>query len=263
MDPILGRTLSANNLKTWARRHPGREVNPMKRQVMLILISIVLCHGCSRKPDDAFVANEIKAGLYSDSTLNLMQAGPLQQVPETAPAPQTRKVVIPEGTNIQVITIDAIEADADKINSTFLAALSSPLRIDNDVIVPERTNVYLRLLAAEKSGKLKGKSEIHVTLDSMEFQGDRYVLQSSSYDVAGKSQGKQTAKKVGIGAALGTAVGAIAGGGKGAAIGAAVGGGGGLATQALKKGEQLQIPSETKLEFKLEKPLELELKRTN
>jgi hypothetical protein len=56
---------------------------------------------------------------------------------------------------------------------------------------------------------------------------------------------------------VGTAIGAIAGGGKGAAIGAGVGAAGGAVTQVLTKGKQVNVPSETKLDFTLEKPLEI------
>ena len=54
---------------------------------------------------------------------------------------------------------------------------------------------------------------------------------------------------------IGAVIGAIAGGGKGAAIGAGVGGGGATAVQVMTKGDKLNIPSETKLEFTLRAPL--------
>ena len=60
---------------------------------------------------------------------------------------------------------------------------------------------------------------------------------------------------IGGGAAAGAVIGAIAGGGKGAAIGAAAGAGAGTGVQALTKGEQIKLPSETLLEFQLKAPL--------
>ena len=77
----------------------------------------------------------------------------------------------------------------------------------DDVVIPKNANVNIRLVDAATAGKMKGKSEIHISLESVEYQGKRYPLQSSTYEEAGKSQGKQTAKKVGVGAAVGTAVG--------------------------------------------------------
>ena len=57
-------------------------------------------------------------------------------------------------------------------------------------------------------------------------------------------------------AVVGAIIGAIAGGGKGAAIGAASGAGAGVAIQAIR-GQRIQIPSETKLDFTLAQPLRL------
>jgi hypothetical protein len=181
----------------------------------------------------------------------------VNNTPAPPPPPQPRKVVIPEGTEVRVITIDAIDSDKSKIGSTFQASLYAPLTVGEEVVAPKNSNISIKLLDAASAGKVKGKSEIQIGLDSVQIQGKRYPLQSSTYEEAGKSQGKQTAKKVGVGAAVGTAVGAIAGGGKGAAIGAAVGGGTGLAVQAFKKGDKLQIPSETKIDFTLEKAVEV------
>jgi hypothetical protein len=173
------------------------------------------------------------------------------------PPPQPRKIVVPEGTEVRVITTDAIDSDKSKVGSTFQAVLYAPITVGEEVVVPKNANISIKLIDAASAGKVKGKSEIQIGLDSVEVQGKHYPLQSSTYEEAGKSQGKQTAKKVGIGAGVGTAIGAIAGGGKGAAIGAAVGGGAGLATQAFKKGDKLQIPPETKIDFTLEKAVEI------
>src|SRR5262249_50734065 len=82
---------------------------------------------------------------------------------------------------------------------------------------------------------------------------------STTYEQKGESRGKDTVKKVGVGTAIGAAIGAIAGGGKGAAIGAGAGAGAGTAVQVFIKGKQVKIPSETKLDFELEQPVEFTL----
>jgi hypothetical protein len=53
----------------------------------------------------------------------------------------------------------------------------------------------------------------------------------------------------------------MAGGGKGAGIGVLAGAAGGTAVAASKKGEQLSIPSETLLEFRLQQPASLPISR--
>ena len=88
------------------------------------------------------------------------------------------------------------------------------------------------------------------------MNGQTYRVSTGIYDQkAASSRGKQTAKRVGIGAAVGGIIGAIAGGGKGAAIGAGVGAGAGTGVQMATKGQAVKIPPETRLDFTLRSPL--------
>jgi outer membrane lipoprotein SlyB len=82
-------------------------------------------------------------------------------------------------------------------------------------------------------------------------------LVTSTYEIKGKGEGSKTAKKIFGGAGLGALIGGIAGGGTGAAIGVLAGAAGGTAVAASKKGEQLSIPSESLLEFRLGQPASL------
>jgi hypothetical protein len=117
------------------------------------------------------------------------------------------------------------------------------------------TDVYGRLANSQKSGTFTGKSELQLELSRIVIDGKDYPVVSSDYTLQGKGQGSSTAKKVGGIAAAGAIIGAIAGGGKGAAIGAAAGGATGAGVQVLTKGEQVKIPSETLLEFRLQQPV--------
>ena len=88
----------------------------------------------------------------------------------------------------------------------------------------------------------------------------RYTIDSNVFLREGASQTKQTAKSAGLGALIGAGIGAVTGGKKGAAIGAGVGAGGGVAVEAASKNEQARIESETRIDFRLEAPLEVILK---
>jgi hypothetical protein len=85
--------------------------------------------------------------------------------------------------------------------------------------------------------------------------GRRYSLHTNQYSREGSSRGKNTAAKVGTGAAVGTIIGAIAGGGKGAAIGGVIGAGAGGGVQAASKEPTIHVSSEALLSFTLENPL--------
>jgi len=137
----------------------------------------------------------------------------------------------------------------------FHASLDAPLVVGDEVVVRKGADVYVRLVSSNSAGKFSGKSELHLELVKLETQGQSYPLVSSTYSVSGSSRGKNTAEKVGGGAALGAIIGALAGGGKGAAIGAGVGGAGGGVWQGVTRGKQVRIPSETKLDFQLDQPV--------
>ncbi|HMD33008.1 MAG TPA: hypothetical protein VKG84_13930, partial [Candidatus Acidoferrales bacterium] len=100
-------------------------------------------------------------------------------------------------------------------------------------------------------------SELSLELTDINLGGTNYPVVTSSYDIKGKGEGGNTTKKILGGAGLGALIGGIAGGGKGAGIGALAGAGAGTIVASTKKGEQLKIPSETLIEFRLAQPAPL------
>jgi hypothetical protein len=163
-----------------------------------------------------------------------------------------RTVAIASGTVVRVQTVDSINSAINKAGEVFRASLATPIVVNNDVVVPAGTDVYLRLADASSAGRMTGRSELTLQLASMEFQGQTYQLSSSSYQQTGASEGKRTAEKIGVGTAIGAVIGGLVGGGKGAAIGAGAGAGGGTVASAASKGQQVQVPAETKLDFTLQ-----------
>ena len=175
--------------------------------------------------------------------------------PTPPPPPVMRTTAIPAGTVVRVQTVDSIDSAVNKAGEVFRASLAAPVVINNDVVVPAGTDLYLRLVDATSAGRIKGRSGLTLELASMEFQGQTYQLSSTDYQQTGASEGKRTAATVGIGTAVGAALGGIFGGGKGAAICAGAGAGAGTVGAAATKGQQVQIAAETKLDFTLQQPV--------
>ena len=181
---------------------------------------------------------------------------PVQSAPPPPPPPpQPVPVQVAAGTTITIRMIDGVDSSVNKAGEVFHASLDAPIVVGDNVVVPKGADVYVRLTSASSAGKMTGQSELKLALAKLEFQGQSYPLVSSTYSETGKSRGKDTATKIGGGAALGAIIGAIAGGGKGAAIGAAAGGGAGTVYQGATHGQQIKIASETKLDFQLEQPV--------
>jgi hypothetical protein len=165
------------------------------------------------------------------------------------------EVTLPAGQALLVRMIDTVDSTKNHVGDIFHASLETDLNVDGVLVARKGSDVYGKLVTAEQSGKLAGHSELQLELTSIMIDGRSYPVVSSDYNVQGKGRGSDTAKKVGGGAVVGAIIGAIAGGGKGAAIGAAAGGATGAGVQILTKGDQVKIPSETLLEFRLQQPV--------
>jgi hypothetical protein len=183
------------------------------------------------------------------------QPQPQSYAPATAPAPAGGAITIPAGQPMLVRMIDGVDSSKNHVGDIFHASLETDLVIGGSVVARKGTDVYGRLANAQEAGHIKGSSELQLELTRMVVNGQDYPVVSSDYTLRGKGRGANTAEKVGGGAAVGAIIGAIAGGGKGAAIGAGVGAGAGGAVQVFTRGQQVKVPSETLLEFRLQQPV--------
>jgi len=165
---------------------------------------------------------------------------------------QPQTIVIPAGTSLLIRMIDGVDSKKNKIGDPFTASLESPLMVGDTVIAAKGADVYGKLAQAKEAGKISGGAELTLELTGIRIAGTVVPIDSTTYDVAGKGRGKQSAGRIGGGAVLGAIIGGVAGGGAGAAIGAASGAAAGTAVQLLTHGETIRVPSETLLEFRLE-----------
>jgi hypothetical protein len=176
---------------------------------------------------------------------------------DSAAAQGKKKVTVPAGTRILIRTVDPIDSSKQKTGYRFKASLETNLQVENTIVAPRGTVVYGRLAQASSAGRMSGSSQLTLELTDIVMNGTSYPVMTSTFEIKGKGEGKKTAGKVLGGAGLGALIGGIAGGGAGAAIGVVAGAAGGTALAASKKGEQLQIPSESLLEFRIEQPVSL------
>lgn len=177
--------------------------------------------------------------------------------PQSAPpqAYNSGEVTLPAGQPLMVRMVDSVDSSKNHVGDIFHASLETDLNVNGVLVARRGSDVYGRLASSDEGGKFSGRSELQLELTRLVIDGQDYSLVSSDYNVQGKGRGGDTAKKVGGGAILGAIIGGVVGGGKGAAVGAAAGGGAGAGVQVLTKGQQVKVPSETLLEFRLQQPV--------
>jgi hypothetical protein len=144
-------------------------------------------------------------------------------------AARARALVVPAGTALQVRLITGLNSNENRAGDPFAGTLEHPVVVGERVAIPKGAEVKGRVTDAVKSGRLKQRAELWVTLTEVNVRGKSYQLASST---TGHKEGSKLTRDIlfiGGGAGGGAAIGGATGGGKGAGIGAAIGAGAGTA----------------------------------
>jgi hypothetical protein len=173
------------------------------------------------------------------------------------PPPGAYGVTIPQDTAVTVRMIDAVNSETARLGQTFRASLDEPIFVNGQQVAGRGVDVLTKLVQDQQSGKIEGRTVLTMALVSINFNGQPVPVTSSDVKTESASRGARSAGVVGGGTALGAIVGALAGGGKGAAIGAVSGAAIGGGAEVLTKGQTVKIPSETRLTFRLQTPVQL------
>jgi hypothetical protein len=157
-----------------------------------------------------------------------------------------------------MVTVDqTISSKTSNPGDRFDASLAAPVMAGGKQVIPSGAKVSGTVTDSKSAGRFKGNAALSVTLSSIRVNGQTYSVKTTIVTESGKGRGKRTGIGAGGGAAAGAIIGAIAGGGKGAAIGAGAGAGGGTAGAALTGSRDIEIPAETRLNFRLTRTLEI------
>jgi len=180
---------------------------------------------------------------------------PVQQAPPPPPQPVFKNVTIAAGDSLPVRVTQTLDSATTQQGQTFSGVVASDIVVDGVVAVPAGATVSGQVDEVHEAAHFKGAALLTVSLNSLTRHGERISLTTDPYTVEGKGRGKNTLEKSGVGAVGGAILGGIFGGGKGAAIGAAAGGGAGAGVNAVTRGQQVQIASETVVRFRLTNPI--------
>jgi hypothetical protein len=172
------------------------------------------------------------------------------------PPPAPAGFSIPADTEVKIRMIDAVNSETAYTGQTFRASLDEPIYVGGQQAVPRGADVITKLVAAQQSGKIEGRAALTLALQTITINGRPVDVTSTDVRQESGSRGARSAGVIGGGAALGAIIGAVAGGGKGAAIGAGSGAAVGTGAEVLTSGQKVKIPSETRLTFRLQAPVQ-------
>jgi len=188
-------------------------------------------------------------------------------------------IVVPTGTTLPMVLHNAITTrNAMPGDPVFLETVF-PILVDTHIVIPAGSYVQGEILEAKRPGKVKGRGEVRMRLDTIIMPNGYSVKFGAVPSNAGTGGGESTDKEGTItgdsdkagdagtvikGTAIGAGIGAVAarsatGAGIGAGIGAAVG----LAAVMLTRGPELELPRGSTLNAVLDRPLYLDSSKVN
>jgi hypothetical protein len=197
---------------------------------------------------------------------------PAQPAAQQLPA-SSDKIRVPAGTHVAVVLENGISTGSAKAGDSVYFHTSFPITQNNHIIIPVGSYLRGELIESKRPGKVKGRGEFRMRLDTLIFPNGYTVDLNAtprSADTGGKetmdSEGKitsaggkgQDVKTVAETTATGAGIGAIADGPKGLGIGAGIGAAAGLGAVLLTRGPEAHLPRGSALDVVLEHELTLD-----
>jgi hypothetical protein len=185
----------------------------------------------------------------------------------------SEKIRVPAGTRVAVVLENGISTRGAKAGDSVYFHTSFPITQNNHVIVPVGSYLRGELIESKRPGKVKGRGEFRMRLDTLIFPNG-YTVDLNATPRSADSGGKETmdseGKVTGAGGkgkdvqtvaettATGAGIGAIADGAKGLGIGAGIGAVAGLGAILLTRGPEAELPRGSTLDIVLEHELALD-----
>lgn len=173
---------------------------------------------------------------------------------------RSEAVTLPETTAIHVTLDQALASDQNRPGDHFQATVSEPVVIDGKTVIPRGAYAEGLVVDARHSGRLRGRAQLQLELESISLNGQNYRVRTTSSWKAGGDHKKRNWAWIGGGAGGGALIGAAAGGGKGALIGGPVGAGAGTAVALLTGKKDIKLRPETPLTFDLAEAVTVNVK---
>ena len=190
-------------------------------------------------------ATAAPAGSKPPASSGAPAAAPSER-PASVPVVTKAPVVLAEGTALSITLSTTVASDKNQPGDPVIGKLAAAVKDGERILAPAGSEVRGEVLAAEGSGRVKGRAHLSVAFMKLVVDGKAYDLQTSPISATAESGKKKDAKIVGGSAAAGALIGAIADGGSGAAKGALIGGAAGGGAVLATKGKEVVFSAGSK-----------------
>ncbi len=123
--------------------------------------------------------------------------------PPSPPTPVVHTITLPAGTAIPVRITQTLDSETTQTGDKFTGEIASDIIEDGMVVLPQGTAVTGRVDAAQDAKHYKGSALLTISLSAINHRGEHIECATEPYTKQGEGRGKNTAEKVGGGAAVG------------------------------------------------------------
>lgn len=170
--------------------------------------------------------------------------------------PGDSRVTIPAGTQFVGTLRQTLSTRDHIVGNRVEVRTTEPFRVE-DVNLPSGLSLRGEVTEAKDGGRVTGESVLSIRFTRLAVDGREYQIVAEPFRIVGKSETKNSLKKVIGGTVAGGVVGAIAGNtSKGLLLGAVIGSGVAVAT----KGGHITLPAGQQLAIRLAEPVVVTLR---
>jgi hypothetical protein len=152
--------------------------------------------------------------------------------------------------------LDSVSSESAEVGDRIEAVTILPVTVNGQDVIPQNSSLFGVVELVDRPGRTDRTARLVLAFDRIDIEGRS---QSITATVVGASERLTTGvssekKKIGIGAGVGSVLGAVLSGGTGALAGAILGGSGILLAT---EGKEVVLPQGTMLQLRLDRPLRI------
>ncbi len=198
-------------------------------------------------------------------------------VAQTVPPSATPdSIIIPAGQKFILRLETDIHTRTTKKGDWVEFTTAADVVVDNQVLIPNNSQIRATVLKAKRAGRLFGRAEIQLRFDDVKMpDGTVLVLKATitrvGYDpvdsksgenpkIRGEAGAEGDAKAVASASTQGAIIGVLRGGPRGAMYGAAAGAAITIIEMAVRRGPDVDLPRSTMFEAQFDKPMDIPAK---
>ena len=194
------------------------------------------------------------------ATVGALALASLLSTATIAREPIRREITLPAGTVLPLTLDSSVASDRNRVEDSIRAHLRRAVIVNGVHVIPAGSAVSGQVTSVKRPGRVKGRGYIAVRFYSLNTpENGRTAIRTTRVSRTAAATKGEDALKIGVPAAGGAVIGALAGGKKGAAIGATAGGGAGTAVVLSTRGRDVSLGRGAAVTVQLLEPIRLEV----